>query len=805
MIAPFGPRSERASYGKQASGLQHKPYIFKILLIEDEKADAVLIESKLRESGLRPYQLERASSLEEGLEVLADSTEINVVLLDLYLSDSGGLHTFAKVQRQFPHLPIIVMTGLMDSRMGIQAVEMGAQNFLEKNHLTPHLLDSSIRFAIARMKKFRRLDHALSTARIANWELDPTTQEMKWSSFIYDLLKIDEKENPIHTLHDFMSWVHPDDIQLLEDKLMGVIGTGISVEIDLRMIAVDHIPVFVCFQADVEINAFESTNVLVGMIQDMTARKRMEALKAEKEVADRSAKLRQDFLARTSHEIRTPLNPILLLTKLLLDSEVNDQQREYLEAIRAAGRTLLAVVNDILDLSKIEAGKIEFVEEPFSLHQVMCQIEDMMETSATEKGLKFLMTLDRGLPEMVLGDSVRLSQILLNLLSNAIKFTPEGQVSVTVKEEARGGDKVDVRFTVSDTGIGIPEDKLKSIFESFQQIRSDLVRRQGGTGLGLTIVKKLVSLQGGEVEVESRPNEGSSFTFTLPFGLTARSQSLAPTEISKSELVGVRILMAEDDPLNQLVAKKLLSDWGVVLEIANHGEEAIEKMQQREFDLILMDVQMPIMDGLEATRRIRQKFSAPQSEIPIIALTANAFTGTDDECLQAGMNDYVSKPIEIANLYNKIVRYSRHRSLDEVPTDLLSPSHAPVALSTAPIDFDMAKITKIDLSYLQEVSNGDTDIVRMAIDKYLETTPGLVENLQIQLRALDYVQLSKAAHKLKSSLYFMGLNDLHQLALRVETSCKTEQNMDQLPIWVSEIAHGVAESYPQLTEAKGSL
>lgn len=771
---------------------------FNILLIEDADEDARQIEEQLRKSQLRPFHLQRASALEEGIQILQDSTDINIVLLDLFLPDSSGMKTFFNLQKRFPQIPIIVLTGLMDNNMGLQAVENGAQNFLEKTHLNEHLLDSSIRFAIARHKKTATLEQAISSANIATWEYDPRTSHMKWSATIYKLLGTDEVDTPLNYLDEFRVWVHDEDQTKIDHALTEAIHAGKSQRQFIRLISKDNQPVYASFMAEAEFDPFGGEQVVVGLLQDMTDMERMKSLMHEKELADRSAKLRQEFLARTSHEIRTPLNPILVLTKMLLESSVSDQQKEYLEAINSAGKTLLAVVNDILDLSKIEAGKIEFIEEPFSLVRVMEQIEDMMSSSASEKGLSFLMDIDESLSQMIMGDSVRLSQILLNLLSNGIKFTEKGHVGMYARQESRDGNHVKVRFTVFDSGIGIPESNLRSIFDSFKQADNSQDKRQLGTGLGLTIVKRLVQLQGGDIEVESEVNVGSKFSFTLEYKLAyTAEESNRITEVS-SELKGKKVLLAEDNPLNQLVTKKLLTDWGVELEIASHGKEAIEKLQKSSFDLILMDLQMPVMDGLEATRVIRKHFPGEKARIPIIAMTANAISGVDAECNKAGMTDYVSKPIEITNLYHKLVRYSGDQSEDHKPatqedtTDTVPPG------TSVPSIEPMAKITHIDLSYLREVSNGDTSIMRMAIEKYLETTPAYLENLQIQLRGLNYDGLRKAAHKLKSSLQFMGLNDLYHLALMVETSCKAEQNMEQLPIWVGQITEGIGDSYPLL-------
>ncbi len=778
------------------------PVFFHILLIEDEDGDAMAIEEKLRSSELRPFQLERASTLAEGIQTLRETSEINIVLLDLHLEDSGGLETFDTLHKAFPHLPIIVLTGVLDNKMGMRAVEMGAQNFLEKNHITPHLIDSSIRFAIARNLTSHRMEQAITSARIAQWELDPVTYKMKWSSAIHELLQTNETENYLGTLNRFLEKVHSEDRDTVEESLMRVVHTGKPEDHYIRLLNEERFTVFVSFHAEKTINPIDASHVVVGMVQDMTDRERMEFLKQEKELANKAARLRQDFLARTSHEIRTPLNPILVLTKLLLDTNLDHHQKEYLEAINAAGKTLLAVVNDILDLSKIEAGKIDFTEEPFNVRKVMEQVEDMMTSSASEKGIAFRMKIDPRLCGSMLGDSVRLSQILLNLLSNAIKFTRQGEVGVHATMIGQNQHKVKIQFDVFDSGIGIPEDELDFIFDSFWQVRSH-TRQSGGTGLGLTIVKKLVELQQGKIQVESELGKGSTFTFTLEYKKGTCPEADADFSNELSQLSGKRILLAEDNPLNQLVTKKLITDWGASIDIASHGREAIDKLRSGSYDLVLMDLQMPEMNGLEATRVIRST-SGLNLQIPIIAMTANAFSGANDECIQAGMNDYVPKPIEITNLYRKIVHYLTPNTDTNIHVSE-SASTAPDETESFPTFEQMAKITEVDLSYLREVSNGDADIMRMAIDKYLETTPAYLENLQVQLKGLDYEELRKAAHKLKSSLQFMGLTQLHQLALMIETSCKSEQNMDQLPIWVNQISEGIEDSYPLLKEARDAL
>ncbi len=381
-------------------------------------------------------------------------------------------------------------------------------------------------------------------------------------------------------------------------------------------------------------------------------------IEIEKERAEASELAKQQFLANMSHEIRTPMNAIQGMTNILLRRNPSADQIEYLDGIKQSSDSLLAIINDILDLSKIEAGKITVEHIPFSVQDVMQNVRTIMHFKAEEKGLK-LNTVFKDENLHVIGDPSRLSQILINLVGNAIKFTEKGLVSMTVSIEQRTNEQTSVHFCVSDTGIGIDPDRIDKIFDSFEQAYVDTSRKFGGTGLGLSISKKLVSLQNGRIWVKSEKGIGSEFHFTIPYDVPSSSDiniAAADAERNVTEpLLGARILLVEDNTFNAIVAQEELQDAikGVVIDTAENGAIAVELLKAKPIDVILMDVQMPVMNGYEATQKIRN-LTSPKSKTPIIAMTANVMKEEIDRCFEAGMNDFIGKPFDITQLLHKL-------------------------------------------------------------------------------------------------------------------------------------------------------
>ena len=377
--------------------------------------------------------------------------------------------------------------------------------------------------------------------------------------------------------------------------------------------------------------------------------------------AEEAARSKQQFMSTMSHEIRTPLNEVIGITNLLLQGNPREDQMDYIKTLRFSGNHLLTLVNDVLDFNKMESGKIEFEKTPFSLNDFLRDIQRTYSYRTKSKNLEFEIIRKGDLPDSVIGDPIRLNQILSNLLSNALKFTQRGSINIIVKEMQRKDHEARIEFTVADSGIGIPAEKHGYIFESFTQASPDTTRQYGGTGLGLAICKKLVELQGGIIKVESEPGKGSAFSFALSFGIQETGESVERSEINESYngLEGKRILVAEDNKINFFVANKFLVGWGVKVTHAENGRIALDILEKDDFDLILMDLHMPVMDGVEATRVIRNSDDTRIKDIPVVALTAAIMSENHDKIENLSINDYVLKPFKPRDLFDKILKNIR--------------------------------------------------------------------------------------------------------------------------------------------------
>jgi signal transduction histidine kinase/ActR/RegA family two-component response regulator len=395
---------------------------------------------------------------------------------------------------------------------------------------------------------------------------------------------------------------------------------------------------------------------------ELTVQERTRALEEALEAMQDALRAKGEFLAVVSHEIRTPMNGVLGMAQLLQLTELNEEQRRYCDTIQTSGETLLAIINDILDMSKMDSGKVRLDVRPLQARQVAREVADLLGAQAQSKSLYLDIEVAGEVPEWVYGDATRLKQILTNLVGNALKFTQHGGVQVAMKMVQDG--KV-LECQVRDTGIGIPPDKVHRLFERFSQVDSSIGRRYGGTGLGLVISKHLVEAMGGDIGAESRQHQGSIFTFRLPVSAAPAPTDLAPAQLRAVKLpTALRILLVEDNTVNQMLAMGMLQKLGCPADLARDGEEALEKVRRVDYDLVLMDMQMPKMDGLTATRAIRAMSLRNQPQI--VALTANAMESDRQLCLSAGMNDFLAKPFKIGELQEKIVAAAaRGRSVTE--------------------------------------------------------------------------------------------------------------------------------------------
>lgn len=383
-------------------------------------------------------------------------------------------------------------------------------------------------------------------------------------------------------------------------------------------------------------------------------------LRLAKEHAEASTRAKSEFLSNMSHEIRTPLNAVLGFTELLELENLPDQARPMLQNIRLSADTLMSLINDILDLSAIESGKVDLERTTFDLTYLCRRIKETVKLKAQEKNIRLQLSLDDELPQFVIGDPTRLNQILLNLMSNAVKFTESGKVRLDVFVAKKNNTLHSIRFEITDTGIGIPADRLDAIFDKFVQAEQSTRRKYGGSGLGLAITKQLIELQGGQLEVKSTVGEGSVFSFTIGYEVDVQ-QGQVDTDVEIHPLPDdLRVLLVEDTLLNQYLIKGVLEKVGVAPVIANNGQEALEYLKENSFDVVLLDLHMPVMDGSETARRIRDGETL-QPDIPLIGLTADVFTETRESMLEAGVNDFLTKPVKMRQLIEKLRLVAENR------------------------------------------------------------------------------------------------------------------------------------------------
>ena len=399
--------------------------------------------------------------------------------------------------------------------------------------------------------------------------------------------------------------------------------------------------------------------------QEIGKAKELEAQLIEsKEIAEKAALTKSQFLSTMSHEIRTPMNAVIGFTHLLLQMEPRPEQMEYLKLLKFSAENLLVLINDILDFSKIEAGKVEFEEADFNIKDLVSNIRMALLQKANEKNIQLKLLVDHELPNAIKGDPVRLGQILTNLISNAIKFTHVGKVTIVASLGKIAKEYTTIDFEVTDTGIGIAEDKLINIFESFTQASADTTRKFGGTGLGLTITKRLLELMGSKIMVSSELGKGSVFSFSLEMKnsnkqFVASNNTRDEAYMTTRSLKGVKLLIAEDNLINVIMARQFMKLWEVDCDVAENGEIAFTLVQTNDYDMVLMDLQMPEMDGYQTTTKIRELPGDKFKNLPIIALTASAMLDIKDKAFIVGMNDYISKPFNPDELHRKILQYSK--------------------------------------------------------------------------------------------------------------------------------------------------
>ncbi len=539
----------------------------------------------------------------------------------------------------------------------------------------------------------------------------------------------------------------------------------------------------------------------INRLRNLQVKHEIEFAHKEKEVAEHTAKIKQQFLANMSHEIRTPMNAIMGMSKILTQKEKLPHQEKYLNAIQQSADNLLVIINDILDVSKIEAGKIQIESIPFSLAQLTDGIQELMRFKMHEKLLAFNVKIENGIPDILIGDPTRINQVLINLIGNAVKFTEYGSINLSIVCKRKQKNEVVLRFDVTDTGIGISEDFVSNLFQNFSQAGSDTARKYGGTGLGLSISKQLVELMNGIIYVKSTVGKGSTFSVELPLYISTDAtivpkETITISEIQKRNLSVLKILLVEDNKFNQMLAIDSLQDLAPQLQIdtAENGKEAIEMAGKLLYDIILMDIQMPEMNGIEATQYIRNKMDAPYSEVKIIAMTANVMQDDIKQYLAVGMNEYIGKPFDTAHLVHLITRLTGGAntivSIDEERSQTENAQNETQVTS---------------LIFLKQFTNGDVTKQKKYLDLFLQTAPNVLAQAKTALANKDYSQLKVSVHSLKSQLNYMGIAEQASNVLALEKASEQPEMVEKLESMFSQLEKVCLQSFEELKEAANKL
>lgn len=754
----------------------------KILLIEDDAVDRVFFERALKTCDVKA-KLTIAEDAESGTEEFCRE-DFTCVFLDYMLPGTDGLSLLKKLHELKADTPIVLITSHGDEKIAVSAMKAGAMDYISKNLITSVSLGQIIR-NILRYKEVEK--QKLAAENIVKENEKRHRVFFEYSQIFLCTHDLDGNFINVNdagarslgylpeeligsNLHQIISPTHEN---LFRDYLKKIMEEKTAMGLMRVMTKNKEERIWMYHNYLYEEN--EGENYVIGSIQDITDRIKMEEeLRSAKMLAEESVKTKEQFLANMSHEIRTPMSAIIGFTNLIADTKLSEEQKEYIDTINYSARNLLTIINDILDFSKIKSGKLTLEEVSIDLTKLIHSIFSTFEPEANKKGIILIRNVEKDVPLFLKGDSVRLNQILMNLFSNAIKFTETGHIKLDIKACGKSNDAHLLEFSVQDTGIGIPANKLQSVFESFTQASSDTTRKYGGTGLGLAIVKDLVEMQGGRIKAENNQGPGTTFTFTI----SLKEEQIKQTDKMETGKNGaekhqglqdVTILLTEDNKFNQLLAKRVLDKMGCIVDIAENGREAVEKIKTRTYDVVLMDIQMPEMDGYEATRFIRTQMEGPASKIPIMAMTAHALNDEGSKCILAGMNDYISKPFEPDVLHSKILGLLslNKSSQPEIP------AHPGEAL---------------DLAYLRSVLGDSDDCLKEVLTILCGELPLMTEDLKTAGVQKNWARAAGEAHKMKSSIMTINMNGFSAVLRDIETHGKEGTNEVVLTELIREAA-----------------
>ncbi len=645
-----------------------------------------------------------------------------------------------------------------------------------------------------------RMKEAQRMARFGNWEFDLVTQAINWSDEVYRLFGVTPSaQGPSY--HEYLSHIHPDDLDKVMANIERALVKAVAYEMDHRVISNDGTVKTIHALCKPLIDEKGNVIKLFGTVLEVTDRKKAEQeLVIAKQQAEESARDKETFLANVSHEIRTPINGILGMARLLQKTKLDSKQRSYLDILRITGDNLLMIVNDILDIAKIESGKLSIEKIPFKLENTADIALQTQMYKAEEKDLGLHFYLPQEPFPMVIGDPHRLNQILLNLLSNAIKFTEHGKVEMSCAIVAEDSVQLTIEFSVRDTGIGIAADNPEKIFESFTQATDDTSRKYGGTGLGLAISKNLVEMQGGRIWVTSQPGKGSDFRFQIPYNKAPTDVVItkSASHIEYTSLGKLRVLMAEDNRLNQYVTEAMLQDWGFIVDLANNGKEALSLLTQFNYDIVLMDIQMPELNGVETTKLIRKLSDSRKANVPIIALTANPSRTLHKKYLSEGMSDLLIKPYKEETLFTKIAAQIKLTN----PSLITSLQRPRFPTRRKPVSNNESLY---DLSLLRNNVRNNEEFIKRMLDIFIDTIPPLIAQMLDHFNRNEIDSICSIAHKIKPTLDGAGIISLRETIRNIENFREKKRTRDQLGLDLNKLNEVIGKVIEEFQKKRNSM
>jgi PAS domain S-box-containing protein len=533
----------------------------------------------------------------------------------------------------------------------------------------------------------------------------------------------------------------------------------------------------------------------VTILKEITIRKKREnELKRALKEAESSKIVKDKFLANMSHEMRTPLNGILGITQLLESKELDKENSDYVEEIKLSAENLLAIVNDILEFNFLKSTQFKLENRKFNIRKLLKQVVNNVKNQTEEKGLGLELVISENVPEYLVGDSVRLSQMVMNILSNSIKFTKEGEIAIFVTNRNSENGKIPIELKIKDTGIGIPESMINNIFESFSQASKSTSYKFGGTGLGLSLVKQLVGYMDGKVDVESKEGEGTSVLLQIPFYLPEdavdfKTLKSSETDSKSQSFSGHKILIVDDYTVNRRIVKGMMKKLGVDADEAEDGSTALEMVEQNDYSAIFMDVHMPGMGGLEATERIREHEKKSKRDVPIIAITASVLDRDIEECKQAGMDGFIAKPFTYDELYNSFKEFINNGRSSNSNT-------------TAQSDDSSG----LDLKNLYELTGGDEDLLKEIMELFLDQTPELMGNVISHFKSNEYDQVKEFSHTLKPTFTYVGMEKATELAEQIELLAgKNNPDAEKLEELINELNVICTQAINKVKEARSTM